>query len=369
MVTEGLKSLANNANGQLVFRSNVDATAGGIALNFPSNVFAALAGSTAKSVVFEAGAGTITLDGNAISAVHTAAKGEDIKLSIGSADTDGKGKAQAVIGSRPVLSLGIFAGSQPISNLGAGFATITVPYTLGANEDANAVVAYDLTNAGQVVVLGGSSYNAATGQLIFRTSQFSTYAVGYNKVSFSDIGSSFAKDSITYLAARDVITGISEGKFGSKSQLTRADVTLLLARLAGAELSAEGTGNFTDVKADDYYAAAVKWANRKGIVTGVSEGQFDPQANVTREQLSVMMVRLAKVMNWTLPVNANGSAFADQNSISSYALEAATAAQQAGIISGKPVAGISALNFAPKDKATREEIAQILAKLLKLSQS
>ncbi|WP_340008077.1 choice-of-anchor I family protein [Paenibacillus sp. FSL K6-0276] len=369
MVTEALKSLANNANGQLVFRSNVDATAGGIALNFPSNVFAALAGSTAKSVVFEAGAGTITLDRNALSAVNTVAKGEDIKLSISSADTDGKGKARAVIGTRPVLSLGIFAGSLPISNLGAGFATITVPYTLGANEDANAVVAYDLTNAGQVVVLGGSSYNAATGQLIFRTSQFSTYAVGYNKVSFTDIGSSFAKDSITYLAARDVITGIGEGKFGSKSQLTRADVTLLLARLAGAELSAEGTGNFTDVKADDYYAAAVAWANRKGIVTGVSEGLFDPQANVTREQLSVMMVRLAKVMNWTLPVNANSSAFADQNSISSYALESATAAQQAGIISGKPVAGSSALNFAPKDKATREEIAQMLAKLLKLSQS
>ncbi|WP_339316131.1 choice-of-anchor I family protein [Paenibacillus sp. FSL R10-2734] len=369
MVTEALKSLANNANGQLVFRAKVDTAAGGVTLNIPSNTFTALAGSAAKSVVFEAGIGTITLDRNALSAVNTAAKGEDIKLSISSADTDGKGKAQAVIGSRPVLSLGIVAGSQPISNLGAGFATITVPYTLAANEDANAVVAYDLTNAGQAVVLAGSSYNAATGQLIFRTSQFSTYAVGYNKVSFSDIGSSFAKDSITYLAARDVITGIGEGKFGSKSQLTRADVTLLLARLAGADLSAEGAGNFTDVKADDYYAAAVAWANREGIVTGVSEGQFDPRANVTREQLSVMIVRLAKAMNWTLPVSGDGSAFADQKLISSYALEAATAAQQAGIISGKPAAGSSALNFAPKEKATREEIAQMLAKLLKLSQS
>lgn len=369
MVTEGLKSLANNANGQLIFRAKVDAASGEVLLNFPSSAFAALAGSTAKSVVFEAGIGTITLDRNALSAVHTAAKGEDIKLSISSVDTDGKGKAQAVIGSRPVIYLAISAGSQRLSNLGVGFATITVPYTLRANEDANAVVAYDLTNVGQAVVLAGSSYNAATGQLIFRTSQFSTYAVGYNKVSFSDIGSSFAKDSITYLAARDVITGIGEGKFGSKSQLTRADVTLLLARLAGADLSIEGAGNFRDVKVDDYYAAAVAWASRKGIVTGVSEGQFDPRANVTREQLSVMIVRLAKAMNWTLPVSGDGSAFADQKSISAYALEAAAAAQQAGIISGKPVAGSSVLNFAPKDTANREEIAQMLAKLLKLSQS
>ncbi|MNV29265.1 Endo-1,4-beta-xylanase A precursor [compost metagenome] len=369
MVTEGLKSLANNANGQLIFRSKVDAALGEVLLNFPSSAFAALTGSTAKSVVVVAGASTITLDRNALSAVHAAAKGEDIKLSIGSTDTDGKGKAQAVVGSRPVINLAISAGSQRLSNLGAGFATITVPYTLGANEDANAVVAYDLTNAGQAVVLAGSSYNAAKGQLNFQTSQFSTYAVGYNKVSFSDIGSSFAKDSITYLAARDVITGIGEGKFGAKSQLTRADVTLLLARLAGVNLGAEGAGNFTDVKADDYYAAAVAWANRKGIVTGVSDGQFDPRANVTREQLSVMIVRLAKAMNWTLPVSGDSSAFADQKSISSYALEAAAAAQQAGIISGKPVAESTGLNFAPKDTATREEIAQMLAKLLKLSQN
>lgn len=367
MVTGALKSLGNSANGQIVFRTNVDAASGEVLLNFPSNAFAALAGSTAKSVVLEAGIGTITLDRNALSAVSTAAKGEEIKVSISSADTDGKGKAQAVIGSRPVINLVISAGNQRLSNLGTGVVTITLPYRLAANEDANAVVAYDLTNAGQAVVLAGSSYNATMGQLIFQTSQFSTYAVGYNKVSFSDIGSSFAKDSITYLAARDVITGIGEGKFGSKSQLTRADVTLLLARLAGADLSAEGAVNFTDIKAEDYYAAAVAWANRKGIVTGVSEGQFDPRANVTREQLSVMIVRLAKAMNWTLPVSGNGSAFADQKSISSYALEAAAAAQQAGIISGKPAAGSSALNFAPKDTATREETAQMLVALLKLS--
>ncbi|MOA05057.1 hypothetical protein D3C78_1246370 [compost metagenome] len=82
-----------------------------------------------------------------------------------------------------------------------------------------------------------------------------------------------------------------------------------------------------------------------------------------------MIVRLAKAMNWTLPVSGDSSAFADQKSISSYALEAAAAAQQAGIISGKPVAESTGLNFAPKDTASREEIAQMLAKLLKLSQS
>lgn len=369
MVTEVLKSLGSSADGQIIFRSKVDAATGEVLLNFPSSAFASLAGSTVKSVVFEAGVGTISLDRNVLSAVNIAAKGEEIKLSISNKDTDGRGKAQAAIGSRPVINLAISAGNQRLSNLGTGVVTYTLPYTLAVNEDANAVVAYDLTNVGHAVVLPGSSYNAGSGQLTFRTSQFSTYAVGYNKVDFSDIESSFAKDSITYLAARDVISGIGEGKFGLKSKLTRADITLLLARLARADLNTEAAVSFTDVKVNDYYATAVAWANRKGIVTGVGEGQFEPQANVTREQLSVMIMRLAKAMNWSLPVSGDGLTFTDQKSISSYALEAATAAQQAGIILGKPAAGGSALNFAPKDTATREEIAQMLAKLLKLIQS
>ncbi len=187
---------------------------------------------------------------------------------------------------------------------------------------------------------------------------------------------------------------------------------MLLANLAGADLSTEAAGSFTDIKADDYYAAATAWANRNGIVSGVGDGRFDPRAHVTREQLSVMLVRFADYMNWTLPASIAASAFADQPSISAYALQAATIAQQAGIITGKSIQGRADVNFAPKDSAlvrllfepnfpspiplitsraakyvmesfaklradvnfapkdpaTREETAHMLAKLLKLSQ-
>ncbi len=66
----------------------------------------------------------------------------------------------------------------------------------------------------------------------------------------------------------------------------------------------------------------------------------------------------------------NGGAaasFADQASISSYAQEAATAVQQAGILSGQAAAD-GKVNFAPQAPATREETAQLLAKLLKAVQ-
>ncbi|MNE68054.1 Endo-1,4-beta-xylanase A precursor [compost metagenome] len=121
------------------------------------------------------------------------------------------------------------------------------------------------------------------------------------------------------------------------------------------------------MKPEDYYAAAVSWANANGIVNGTGDGKFEPKAEVTREQLAVMILRLADAMNWDLPVNGGPAVFADRAAISSYALNAVSAVQNAGILSGQAAAG-GKINFAPQAAATREETAHMLAKLLKAVQ-
>ncbi|MNI55641.1 hypothetical protein D3C73_1106020 [compost metagenome] len=80
-----------------------------------------------------------------------------------------------------------------------------------------------------------------------------------------------------------------------------------------------------------------------------------------------MIVRLADAMGWSLPAVSTPAAFADQQEISAYALEAAAAVQQAGILSGR-ADGSGGVNFAPQATATREETAHLLAKLLKAVQ-
>ncbi|UQZ35978.1 hypothetical protein C2I18_22060 [Paenibacillus sp. PK3_47] len=366
-VAAALEALNPSAAKELVFRIPADGAEGDITLKVPAAAWAGIAGSTLETVTLTGGKGTISFDRAAVSAIQSSAGGEEISLSIAAASPGSSPAADSLVGSRPAVRLTVQAGTRNISSFGSGTAAVSIPYTLASGEDSNAVAAYNVTAEGGLVVLPGSSYNTATGQLSFRTGHFSIYAVGYNKPAFTDTANSYAKDSITYLAARGVITGISAEQFGLKSRLSRADAALLLARLAGAELNTPASGSFTDVKPADYFASAVTWASTNKIVNGTGDGKFEPKAAVTREQLAVMIIRLAEAMNWNLPATGASAAFADQQSISAYALEAAEAAVQAGILSGQAAAGGS-VNFAPQASATREETAHMLAKLLQAVQ-
>jgi hypothetical protein len=372
-VAAALETLKTSSARELVLHIISGHAAEAVSLKIPAAAWAQIAGSSLEAVSVTGGPGTVTFDRAAFSAIHAAAGNEDISLTLAKAELgstltgqEGAGSA-SIIGSRPVLSLMVQAGTQTLSSFGEGKVEVSIPYTLASGEDANAVAAYQVSAGGELVVLPGSSYDPGNGLLSFRTNHFSVYAVGYNKLAFVDTASSYAKDSITYLAARGIVTGVSAENFGLKDKLSRGAAALLLARLAGAELESSAAGSFTDVKPGDYYAAAVDWANQSGIVQGTGDGRFEPKAPVTREQLAVMMIRLSDSLKWSLPANGGSAAFADQQTISPYAVEAAAAAVQAGILSGQASADGS-VSFAPKAAATREETAHMLAKLLKAVQ-
>lgn len=372
-VAAALETLKTSSARELVLHIISGHAAAAVSLKIPAAAWAQIAGSSLEAVSVTGGPGTVTFDRAAFSAIHTAAGNEDISLTLAKAELGSTLTGQAaagsasIIGNRPVLSLMVQAGVQALSSFGEGKVDVSIPYTLASGEDANAVAAYQVSAGGELVVLPGSSYDPGNGLLSFRTNHFSVYAVGYNKLVFADTGSSYAKDSITYLAARGIVTGVSSETFGLKGKLSRGDAALLLARLAGAELKSSAGGSFTDVKPGDYYAAAVDWANQSGIVRGTGDGRFEPKAPVTREQFAVMMIRLSDSMKWNLQENGGSAAFADQQLISSYAVEAATAAAQAGILTGH-ASSDGSVNFAPKATATREETAHMLAKLLKAVQ-
>ncbi|WP_235441537.1 choice-of-anchor I family protein [Paenibacillus sp. IHB B 3415] len=371
-VAAALETLKTSSARELVLHIISGHAAEAVSLKIPAAAWAQIAGSSLEAVSVTGGPGAVTFDRAAFSAIHAAAGNEDVSLTIAKADIGsvltGQGAGLAsIIGSRPVLSLMVQAGTQTLTSFGEGTVDVSIPYTLASGEDANAVAAYHVAAGGERVALPGSSYDPGNGLLSFRTKHFSVYAVGYNKLAFADTASSYAKDSITFLAARGIVTGVSAENFGLKSKLSRGDAALLLARLAGAELEPSAAGSFTDVKPGDYYAAAVDWANAGGIVQGTGEGRFEPKAAVTREQLAVMMIRLSDSLKWSLPANGSSAAFADQQLISSYAVQAAATAVQAGILSGQASADGS-VSFAPKAAATREETAHMLAKLLKAVQ-
>ena len=114
------------------------------------------------------------------------------------------------------------------------------------------------------------------------------------------------------------------------------------------------TSIFSDVDNTKWYAEGVAWAAEKGIVTGYG-GKFDPNGDITREQLAVMLWRYAgspKAKSGTLN-------FTDAYKVSSWALEAMRWATEKGIINGK---GNGILD--PTGKATRAQAAQMLKNFL-----
>ena len=161
-------------------------------------------------------------------------------------------------------------------------------------------------------------------------------------------------DAVKYNFERGYITGYSNGTFGPSNNIQRQDFVLILARIAGADLSAyEGkNGGFSDVQAGAYYASAVAWAKDKGIVTGYSADNFGVGTYITREQISLILCRY-------LNGSASGdvdtilNAYSDGGNTSPWAKAGVAWAVENGIIGNSDY-----LN--PNGNAGRAEVAQII---------
>ena len=174
-------------------------------------------------------------------------------------------------------------------------------------------------------------------------------------MTFPDVRSGdWYYDAVKYNFERGYITGYSNGTFGPSNNIQRQDFVLILARIAGADLSAyEGqNGGFSDVPTNAYYSAAVAWAKDKGIVTGYSADNFGVGTYITREQISLILCRY---LNGSASgdVDAILNAYSDGGNTSPWAKAGVAWAVENGIIGNSDY-----LN--PNGNAGRAEVAQII---------
>jgi hypothetical protein len=110
-----------------------------------------------------------------------------------------------------------------------------------------------------------------------------------------------------------------------------------------------------------YYAASIQWAYGQGIVSGVAEGRFAPEVEVSRQDLAVMMHRFCLWTDIPLPPARPAFIFGDRAAIAPYAKEAVAALCQAGVLNGKADG-----QFDPTAPATRAEVAALVRRVLAL---
>lgn len=111
-------------------------------------------------------------------------------------------------------------------------------------------------------------------------------------LTFSDVekGTPTA-DCVSYAAYHGILMGVGDGHFDPDSLVTRAMAVTVLYRMSGE--TAGPAQAFSDVSADDWFAPAAAWAAKEGIATGYEDGTFRPHLPVTRAQLSALFYRIA----------------------------------------------------------------------------
>ena len=172
---------------------------------------------------------------------------------------------------------------------------------------------------------------------------------------FSDVTESdWFYDAVTYAYENGLMDGVGAGLFAPNSETTRAQLVTILYRLSG-QPAPSGDSGFSDVETGTWYTDAVAWAAQNGIVNGVSDTQFVPGDDITREQLAVILYRYATYQGYDVSQRADLSGFVDAGTISTYAQEALSWANAQGL-----VLGFEDDSLRPQGTATRAQIAAVL---------
>ncbi|GIP46817.1 hypothetical protein J53TS2_04080 [Paenibacillus sp. J53TS2] len=203
-------------------------------------------------------------------------------------------------------------------------------------------------------------------RITFWLKESGTYAAISHRKTFTDMNAHWAADEVAMLASKTVIQGTSNTDFSPNDPITRAQFTAMLVRALG--LTGQGQGprsDFTDVNSSAWYADAVSAAVEHGLIEGFTGGEFRPNVQITREQMSVLLVRALKLAGAEVtPGNPNSmlSGFEDRSQIGGWAEEAVATAVGSGLMKGRK-AGV----FAPEASSTRAEAATVLARMLRMA--
>jgi len=135
----------------------------------------------------------------------------------------------------------------------------------------------------------------------------------------------------------------------------------MLLTVLGKISNGDASGNvtFTDVNAKKYYSPYIAWAASNGIANGVGDNRFEPDREVSRQELAVIFNNYIKYMNTRINNKNTVTEFKDEENISSWAKESVAIMQNLGLLSGK-----SGNMYDPKGTTTRAELAAVLKKYI-----
>lgn len=158
--------------------------------------------------------------------------------------------------------------------------------------------AYTFRNVTDLVVAGIPGYKElSAGQALAEKMGFTFQAVDYpagENAVFPDVdGGHYYSLPVLWAATNGITMGMTDGTFRPQGSCTRAEMITFIWRFCGSpEPDPYKLHTFTDVAQNRYYYNAVQWGYQTGIIKGMSDSEFQPDATVTRAMAVTMLHRL-----------------------------------------------------------------------------
>lgn len=217
-------------------------------------------------------------------------------------------------------------------------------------------------NAIELTDEGDGKYSfVMPGSRVSVSAAFREVFIGPAYESFADLdAAAWYRDGVLYALKKGLMTGVSDTRFAPQATTSRAMAATILWRLAGTPAAAAGT-SYPDCAAAGWYADAVAWATGAGIVGGYADGRFGPDDPLTREQMVTMLYRYVQAQGGSTDAGKTDdlSAYQDAGRVSAYAVPAVQWACGVGLLQGKPGADGGKL-LDPAGNLTRAELATLL---------
>lgn len=166
--------------------------------------------------------------------------------------------------------------------------------------------------------------------------------------------------AVDWAVSTGALVGYDDGTFGPDEALTRAQMATVLWRLAGRPAGDAGLPG--DCAASELYAAAVSWALSEGVFNGHSDGTFEPDGPISREQVACVLYNRAEAGGEDVSARTDLSGLADAGELSGWAREAMSWAVAEGVFRGVELPDGSR-ELQPGRALTRAEAAALLMRL------
>jgi len=308
--------------------------------------------------------GTVIYDTAALRSMHAQGSGNWFYTIIRLVDVESLSEnLRTIVGDRTLYQVELLRDGVRITDLGNGRVTIRVNYALREGQSAAGLLVWLLGEDGTVTPVE-SAYNMAGQFIEFTLNRLSMFMVGYDVSAiwnpFDDVSEGhWFYDYVRSVFEQGLMRGVSDNAFRPNANLSRGMVVTVLWRQQGEPRATADNAVFSDVSDGTWYSEAVRWAAENGIVEGFGDGRFRPNDYITRQHLTIILARYADFAEKELPETRAFVAFDDAGRVATYASDAVRRAFMAGIINGR---GDNI--FDPMGNATRAEFAAMLSRFL-----